>query len=372
MTEKDRITLKARFEIRRSRWKMKDGRESEDISLILPGECFETYCKPEMYSQYDDPEDAMRENAVQQFEYELRMLESKYSKLGFGEIEHWYDKNGEPRYQVDFPDLISEHYSDIVWDPEKDPEPPAVPMRYERITASDLEELDIRLEIALEEQLGHFPEPEMPEWELFRLSFRKLVEERPELGESDEFWWLLRLLVFGIFEEREFARKRLNEMIALTRNDPYNTNYMAVSARDAKKAMYRKMSESEKLDVMKTFEECRKQGLDLFESYLKSALENKTIHSPSGLAKTVGVDPGYFGNVRGGKRKISKAAALRLGIGLHLMPEDMTRFMASLDHCFPITENDHKLCDELRRRNYELDELVNYFPRERTDENKVR
>ena len=367
------VTLKERFELCHNEYQGKDGKTSADVSLILPGEGFETFFKPVMYEQCDDPEDAMREEAVKQFEYKLNELRSKYSRLDLSEIEHWYDKDGAPCYQCWYPDCISGENESFKESVDPDGNVIKIPdIRYINVKASDLGELDIRLEIALEDQLGHFPEPQMPEWELFRLSFRKRIEENPELGESDEFWWLLELLVFGIYEEREFARRRLNEMVSLTRNDPYNTNYKATSARDAKKAMYRKMAEPKKLDIMKTFEECSRQGLTLFEDFMNKAVDSGLIHSPSGLALSVGVKPNYLSNARNKKKRLSKAATIRLGIGLHLSPENMTRFLASLDHYFPITDNDFRLCEELKKKNYDLNELVKYLPPERTDENKER
>ncbi len=366
------ITLKERFEIHTYKYSLKNGSKGEEHHLVLPGEGFEVICSYPEFRDCADPENAMRDHAVKQFELRLRQLEDKFKKLSIEEIEHWYDKNGEPRYRCVYPDYMPCRYEDIVWDPKTDSEPPDVDLKYTSITASDLEELELRLEIALEEQTGGYPDPEMPEWSFARLSFKNMLEDRPELNGSDEFWWLLKLLVFGIYEEREFARRRINEMIALSRNDPDNSNYKAMTARDAKKAMYRKMSEPEEFNVMKTFEECSRQGRTLQDKFFNKAMDSKLIHSPSGLATSVGVKPNYLSDARNGKRKLSKAAALRLGIGLRLSPENMTRFLASLDHLFPISKDDFKLCDEFKKGNYDLDLLVKFLPPERTDENKEK
>lgn len=364
------VTLKERFEIHKYQYTLGNGKKGENYFLVLPGEGFEVLCDYREFQDCPDPEDAMRDHAVEQFGYELRHLENKFKKLSIVDIEHWYNKEGNPCYLCTYLDFIPEHYEDIVWDPETDPEPPDVDMKYAAIWASDLEELELRLEIALEEQNGGYPDPEMPEWSFVNLSFKKMLERQPELNDSEEFWWLMKLLVFGIYEEREFARRRINEMIALSHNDPNNSDYKAMNAREAKKAMYRKMSEPQEFNVMKTFEECSRQGIPLFEEFLNKAIESKLIHSPSGLATSVGVKPNYLSNARTGKRKLSKAAALRLGIGLRLSPEDMTRFLASLDHLFPISKDDFLLCDEFKKGNYDLDLLVEYLPPERTDENK--
>ena len=366
------VTLKERFEIHKYQYTMGNLEKGENYLLVLPGEGFEVICNYLEFRDYADPEDAMRDHAAEQFEYQLRALEGKFKKLSIVEIEHWYDKDGNPRYQCVYLDFVPEHYKNIELDSEIASESLDVDIKYASITASDLEEFELRLEIALEEHNGGYPDPEMPEWSFARLSFKNMLEDRPELNESDEFWWLLKLLVFGIYEEREFARRRINEMIAFSYNDPYNSNYKAMTAREAKKAMYRKMSEPQEYTIMEIFEECSRQGLPLFEDYLNKAIDSKLIHSPSGLATSVGVKPNYLSNARTGKRKLSKAAALRLGIGLRLSPEDMTRFLASLNHLFPISKNDFNLCDEFERRNYDLDLLVEFLPPERTNENKEK
>ena len=370
---KNRAVLKQRFVNHPEYYLNKDGSYSTIPALVLPGEDFDFSYIPEMYESEDDPDDALREDAADSFEEKLFTLGESFGWLGFRKAEHWYDKNDEPCYQCVFPHYDAEHKEQYMWETVKADDGTLNIV----IKTHDFEELELRLEVALEDWVTFNPWyndlSNDPGIERIRpMIFRHLIENKTELRESDEFWWLLDQLIFGSEASHIFARERVNKLIAEARGDPTNYEYRKKRSREARKAELHRMNSPGELNIIKTFEECNKEGIALFERFINNAIDNGIIHSPSGLANSVGVKPNYLSNARTGKRKLSKAAAIRLGVGLQLSSRDMTRFMASLDHCFPITPNDRIICLSLDKKIYDLNELVSYLPKERTDENKVK
>ncbi len=360
---KDWEVLKKRFEQTTTYWLKSDGCSVPEATLTLPQEGFGFYYIPEMYELEENPDDVLREQAAKAFEEKLNEYYELYHDLGISEIEHYYNKEGIPCYSCTF--SINEQYQKNTGIVDE--------TKIASITAHSLDELEAELEHVFENKLGRYRKPHLNDFDI-DMSIKNLIKRYPDLNESDEFWWLIDLLVFGTKEAREFARKRIHENIAVSMHIPKDIIHNRLNNFDEKKAKIlekHKPETTKTIDLIKTFEECQKEGYLLAERFYNEAIETGLISSPTALGESVGVNKAYLSKSRRGVQ-ISKAACIRLGIGLHLNSNDMTRFMAAQNYVFPINDDDRAICRELNKKNYDLDKLVVYLPKERTDENKVR
>ncbi len=347
----------------------KDGTPYYCYHISLPGTGFSTNFAGEWYDRYNDDHKLLKENAFTEFTIQLEgIIYHKYWELDVIDYGATFDPDGKLEILCWFIDTNPEHYED---------EPVEKYFtRYCFIEAASFEELDVKLRVAREDSQGGEYVPKMPRMQdEHDHKLKALIERGTPSPEQYEFWWLADMLAFGDAAERRYARKTLNKRYADFREDSSEDMFESINELDKKMAALRDRDapspfKPPKIDLMEEIRRSSKEGKTLLNRYIEDAIDRGIIKNASKLAADVGVDPAYLNNARSitkkNARKLSKTAALRIGIGLHLDPLNMTRFLASIGHVFPFDENDDIICELLEAHNFDVDYHAPYFTNDRS------
>lgn len=273
---------------------------------------------------YQDYERAARER----YEEEKHRIAAIYPLLGASDLVHEYDENGEPYFWCDLD--------------------PTVFDKPVRITGRNFQEIELRLEMAMDELVAS----NKAEYHRHSSVLEGFYDERASRDDElyHDFWEYMELAVFGSHEERQYARERLNLMI-----DYNNYKFEASQNHDSRKALLRRHDSF-----------IPEENAEVFQSFLTNAIEKEKRFTANHLAHEAGFEPSTISRIRKGKIKPLRKTVVRLGIALELSSNDLKTFVHSAGYHFPATKQDIIIIDCLDRglRGYKYieEEIDKHFP----------
>lgn len=295
------------------------------LTLFLRKEGFSTSFLIDDISNIDY--EGLKRAARERYEEEKHRIAAKFPLLGASDLVHVYDENGEPYFWCDLD--------------------PTVFDKPVRITGRNFQEVELRLEMAMDELVASNKAQYHRRSSVLEDFYDDYASRDNEL--YHDFWEYLELAVFGSHEERQFARERLNMMI-----DYNNYKFKESQNRDSRKALLRRYDSF-----------VPEENAEVFQSYLTSAIKEKRF-TANYLAHEAGYDPATITHIRKGEIQPRRRLVVRLGIAMELSSNDLKTFVHSAGYHFPASKKEIIIIDCLERglfgfKNIE-GEIYKYFP----------
>lgn len=296
------------------------------LTLFLRKEGFSTSFVIDDISNidYQDYERAARER----YEEKKHRIAAKFPLLGASDLVHEYDENGEPYFWCDLD--------------------PTVFDKPVRITGRSFQEVGLRLEMAMDELVASNKAQYHRRSSILEDFYDEYASRNDEL--YHDFWEYMELAVFGSHEERQYARERLNQMIAHN-----NYKFEASQNRDSRKALLHRLDDF-----------IPEENAEVFQSFLTNAIKEKRF-TANHLAHEAGCEPSTVSRIRNGKiLQPTRELVVRLGIVMELSSNDLKTFVHSAGYHFPATKQDIIIIDCLDRGLFGLtkieEEICKHFP----------